>query len=195
MSLSLTTREALLQYRKRRSQIEKGSACHSGAGVFEEGSHPPSALWRSLIPPLPVVRLPQGRLSLGPPLWPRGSAGLLIPRRRARQWVCPCCCPCCCCQHLCRLVSGQDLLALPRVMGDREASPPPHPPRVCVQVSGEGVCWGSQPGLPPTTSNGLGWSHSPGSPTPLTLLPTPHLQRGTHSQRASHTTGHTSAHG
>ena len=40
----LTTREALLQHTKTRSQIDEGSTGHLGVGRFGEGFHPPSVL-------------------------------------------------------------------------------------------------------------------------------------------------------
>nr|XP_008525537.1 PREDICTED: paired immunoglobulin-like type 2 receptor alpha [Equus przewalskii] len=83
---ALTTREALLQHRKRRSQTDEGSAGHSGVGRFEEGSHPPSVLWRRLILALQMTRVPQGGPYIGPPY---SAVCLLISLEESRAMGLP----------------------------------------------------------------------------------------------------------
>ncbi|XP_070340424.1 paired immunoglobulin-like type 2 receptor beta [Equus asinus] len=83
---ALTTREALLQHRKRRSQTDEGSAGHSGVGGFEEGSHPPSVLWRRLILALQMTRVPQGGPYIGPPY---SAVRLLISLEESRAMGLP----------------------------------------------------------------------------------------------------------
>ena len=83
---ALTTRKPLLKHRKRRSQTDEGSAGHSGVGRFEEGSHPPSVLWRRLILALQMTRVPQGGPYIGPPY---SAVCLLISLEESRAMGLP----------------------------------------------------------------------------------------------------------